>query len=217
MSFNQAQGKESSVALCTCPSPLYAPNMARMDFSQISDEQLMLRYKAGDTDAFAALYQRHKGSLYRYALRSCGNKSTGEELFQDIWAKVIQARTSYQDSARFTTWIYHIAHNRLIDHYRSHGKWDDYLVENDTENEHCAVAAPFEQPEQQSETKQRVQRLLHCIELLPASQKQVFLLKEEAGMTLEAITEMIGKGKEAIKSRMRYAIQKLRDCMGEAL
>ncbi|MDX8387566.1 MAG: sigma-70 family RNA polymerase sigma factor [Ghiorsea sp.] len=174
----------------------------------------MLLYKNGDAAAFEELYHRHKGGLYRYTLRSCNNKTIGEELFQDIWAKVIHASGSYSDTAKFSTWVYHIAHNRLIDHYRSTGKWDDYLVENDVDNEHCAVVAHHDQPEQQSETNQKVKLLLACIELLPASQKQVFLLKEEAGLSLGAITEMIKCSKEAIKSRMRYAIQKLRNCMG---
>ena len=90
-------------------------------------------------------------------------------------------------------------------------------MENDTDLEHCAVVASYAQPEQQSEVNQKIKQLLGCIELLPASQKQVFLLKEEAGLSLEAITAMVKCSKEAIKSRMRYAITKLRHCMGGEL
>lgn len=183
---------------------------------QPSDEALMLRYKDGDAAAFESLYRRHKGALYRYTLRSCDSHAIAEELFQDIWSGVIAARSRYTDSAKFTTWLYHIAHNRLVDHYRANGKWDEFLVEDEVA-EDCAVAAPHSQPEKQSELNRQIKRLLECIEQLPAPQKQVFLLKEEAGLALEAIAGMVKESREAIKSRMRYAIGKLRNCMGDEL
>lgn len=175
----------------------------------------MLRYKDGDASAFETLYHRHKGALFRYTLRSCDSRAIAEELFQDIWSKVIVARSRYTDSAKFTTWLYHIAHNRLVDHYRASGKWDDYLTDDDAEA--CATAPAHNQPERQSELNRQIQRLLECIERLPAPQKQVFLLKEEAGLALEAIAEMVEASREAIKSRMRYAIGKLKNCMGDEL
>ena len=84
-----------------------------------ADETLMLRYRDGDADAFAALYARHKGALYRYLLRQCGQPALAEELFQDLWLKLIAARAGYTVQARFTTYLYRLAHNRLIDHYRA--------------------------------------------------------------------------------------------------
>ena len=81
-----------------------------------ADEILMLRYRDGDTDAFARLYARHKGPLYRYLLRQCGQPAVAEELFQDVWLKLIAGRSGYAVQARFAAWLYRIAHNRLVDH-----------------------------------------------------------------------------------------------------
>jgi RNA polymerase sigma-70 factor (ECF subfamily) len=178
-----------------------------------TDEDLMLSYKDGDSTAFEQLYLRHKGGLYRFMLRSCDSKAIAEELFQDIWASVIKSRTHYKASALFTTWLYRIGSNRLTDHYRKIGKWDQYMESADEENENCATAAPYKQPEHQAEINQQVKRLLFCIEQLPALQRQVFLLKEEAGLKLEEIAKAIEGNREMVKSRMRYAISKLRLCM----
>ncbi|MDX8404102.1 MAG: sigma-70 family RNA polymerase sigma factor [Mariprofundaceae bacterium] len=176
------------------------------------DEELMLRYKDGSAEAFVELYARHKGPLYRYMLRSCESKALAEELYQDAWTGVIKGRSRYNATAKFSTWLYSIASHRLIDHYRKQGRWNEYLVDDD--GEACAVAASFEQPEAQADINQQMQRLLYCLEQLPPPQRQVFLLKEEAGMTINAIASSIGIGLEAAKSRMRYALGKLRLCMG---
>jgi len=191
-----------------------------------ADEDLMLSYKDGDCTAFEQLYLRHKGGLYRYMLRSCDSKAIAEELFQDVWIRVIKSRTHYKASALFTTWLYRIGSNCLTDHYRKSGKWDQYMEsadddfhENDSHQNRidCAVAAAYEQPENQADTNQQMKRLLFCLEQLPALQRQVFLLKEEAGLKLEEIAKAIESNREAVKSRMRYAIDKLRHCMGSLL
>ncbi|MES0372447.1 MAG: RNA polymerase sigma factor [Mariprofundaceae bacterium] len=189
-----------------------------------TDEELMLSYKDGDSTAFEQLYLRHKGGLYRYMLRSCDSNAIAEELFQDVWISVIKSRTHYKASALFTTWLYKIGSNKLTDHYRKNGKWNQYMEsadddshENGSHEHNCAMAATYEQPEQQTAINQQIQRLLFCLEQLPALQRQVFLLKEEAGLKLEEIAKAIESNKEAVKSRMRYAIDKLRHCMGELL
>src|SRR5437762_10763275 len=84
-----------------------------------SDEDLMLAYGAGDAASFDALYARHKGGVYRYLLRQLRNAGTADELFQDVWMNAIRVRASYVPTARFTTWLYTLAHNRLVDHWRS--------------------------------------------------------------------------------------------------
>ena len=88
-----------------------------MDFNY-SDEELMLQYADGSTDAFEYLYARHKGAVYRYMLRLCRNEAVAEELFQEVWMKLIKAKDNYVSSAKFTTYLYKLAHNLFIDHYR---------------------------------------------------------------------------------------------------
>jgi len=187
--------------------------------SEPGDEALMLAYGRGNAAAFETLYARHKGGLYRYLLRSCSDPADAEEMFQDIWGSVIASRTRYSVEAKFTTWLYRIASNRLTDHYRKQGKWEQYVAEaDDDENPNdCAVSPAYQQPERQAGIHQQLARFLECLDELPALQRQVFLLKEEAGLKIEEIAAAVEANTEAVKSRMRYALQRLRLCMGELL
>src|SRR5512144_2460872 len=99
------------------------------------DETLMLAYAAGDAAAFDRLYARHRGGVYRYLLRHCGSAGTADDLFQDVWMNAIRARASYVPSAKFTTWLYRIAHNRLIDHWRASGQADFVTASADDDDD----------------------------------------------------------------------------------
>lgn len=175
-----------------------------------SDEQLMLGYKAGDAAAFAVLYQKHKGSLYRYLLRGCGEAAVADELFQDVWMKLINARERYEARAKFTTYLYHLAHNRLIDYYR---RKSVTVVQADTEITEAAPVAGNQHPDQKVQQREQLDRLLELLKQLPDDQREAFLLREEAGLTLAEIAEVTGVGQETAKSRLRYALKKLRDGM----
>src|SRR5262245_6472602 len=104
-----------------------------------ADEELMLAYGGGDAAAFETLYKRHRGKLYRFVLRAIKQRSTAEELFQEVWIRVIEARTRYAPQARFTTWLYTIAHNLLVDHWRKKGL---SLVSLDNEDSASESANP---------------------------------------------------------------------------
>ena len=176
-----------------------------------SDEALMLAYRDGAAAAFETLYRRYKGPLYRYLLRQCRHVANAEELFQDVWTNVIRARGRYEVRARFKTFLFTLAHNRFVDHYRRR----DRVVISDGQSIEDAVADPVEQPERQLDAKRRGLRLLQLVESLPDAQRDTFLLREEAGMSLEEIAEVTGVGIEAAKSRLRYAIAKLKQGMAE--
>ena len=174
-----------------------------------SDEELMLQYVAGDAVAFESLYSRHKGPVYRYMLRLCRNEAVAEELFQEVWMKLIKARENYIASAKFTTYLYKLAHNLFIDHYRKQNVRivEDLSVEVD-DIEHEQQLA--NNPEYLTQTNQVMGKLTSLLESLPNEQREVFLLREEAGMTVSEIAETVGVNNEAAKSRLRYAIAKLR-------
>src|SRR5215211_1938370 len=96
------------------------------------DEDLMLAYASGDARAFDALYARHKGGVYRYVLRHCNNNAAiANDLFQDIWMNAIRVRASYAPTAKFTTWIYTLARNRLVDHWRASGHMKVASIDDD--------------------------------------------------------------------------------------
>lgn len=179
----------------------------------MSDEALMLAYRDGDAAAFEALYGRWRGRLYRYLLRQCGNAALADELFQDIWLKIVGARKGYEVAAKFSTWLFRIAHNRLIDHYRRNSREAaaSYDEDEGLATEAGAVAATAAaQPERMAERKAVAAELLRQIGALPAAQRETFLLSEEGEMTLEEIAAATGVNRETAKSRLRYALNKLR-------
>ena len=176
----------------------------------VSDEQLMLRYRDGDVAAFEELYGRHRGGVFRYVLRQVGLRSAAEEVFQEIWMNLISSRTRYRVEARFATFLYHVAHNCVIDHFRR--KTPLHLISlDDDPDEAVQVAGPErEQPERAAAMRQSAAKLLNALALLPPEQREVFLLHEEGGLTLEEIAAVTGSGRETAKSRLRYALARLR-------
>ena len=173
------------------------------------DETLMIAYSNGDAGAFAELYARHRGALYRFIRRQCTN-AVVDELFQDVWMRLIVARRRYQPSAKFSTYLYQVARNRLIDYFRASGRNLEDVTGDDPPD---PPAARGHQPENAVETRQLASQLLTLIEALPRVQREAFLLHEEAGLTLEEIGEVTGAGRETVKSRLRYALASLRDGM----
>jgi RNA polymerase sigma-70 factor (ECF subfamily) len=190
------------------------PRSARLDES--SDEALMLAYAAGDAGAFDALYERHKGGVYRYLLRQCGGAAHADELFQDVWMSVIRVRATYQPKAKFTTWLYTLARNRLVDHWRSQGQAAFVSIDDDNDDAtrdtvNDLPGARSEQPEVRTEARALGARLREALSALPAAQRDAFLLHQEAGLSLADIAAMTGVGLETVKSRLRYALAKLRN------
>ncbi|WDE08016.1 sigma-70 family RNA polymerase sigma factor [Thalassomonas viridans] len=181
----------------------------------LGDEELMAHYQQGQVMAFDTLYHRHKGALYRYFLRQCREKSLAEDLYQDVWSRVIKASEAYQPSAKFTTWLYRIAYNRMADHVRSLKSVNNSAVSQGAEEPAADAADTGEgqDPQQQTERAQKAGYLKHCLSLLPPKQLEVFMLKEEGGFSAAMIAEIIEISHEAIKSRLRYSYQKLRECI----
>jgi len=174
----------------------------------------MGNYAKGDTEAFNALYTRNKAALYRYFLRQTQFSNQAEELSQDVWTKVIHARKNYQSSAKFTTYLYQIAHNHLIDHIR---KQSVRIVESkDTSIADIdPPARSNQQPENELKSQQDQALLLSLVKQLPDAQREVFILKEEAGLDLHDIASITASGVETVKSRLRYALAKLREGLVE--
>lgn len=166
----------------------------------------MLRYRDGDMPAFQQLYARHHGGVFRYLQRGCGgDEQAASELVQDVWMNLIRASSRYEPRALFTTWLYRLAHNRLIDYYRAP------RPQMEPVDEDLPLTAPEqEQPEAQTEAAIQNRHLLRALNTLPIEQRQAFLLKEEGGLSLEEIGTVTGVGRETVKSRLRYALVKLR-------
>ncbi len=176
-----------------------------------TDEELMLAYAQGDSHAFETLYTRHRGALYRFVQKQISRNDLADELFQDVWMRVIQARERYQVTAKFRTWLFQIAQNRVIDEVR---KFRPEVSSQDSEDESIfdrISAENDESPEQSLSRFEQARRLQRALDELPNDQRESFLLRAEGELSLEEIGVVTGVGRETVKSRLRYSFAKLRE------
>lgn len=207
-----------SVSVCgsTCDKPSLSPPAAlayaRTMVVPLEDSALMLRYAEGDVAAFETLYRRHNDSLYRYLLRLTNNRDAAADLFQEVWSKIIKSRDRYRPTAKFNTYLFRVAHNAFIDHLRRNKRYCDGPADDPD-----LRASEVDGPDQQTERLIARQRFMQALALLPDEQRDTFLLSEEAGLTVEQIATATGVPKETAKSRLRYAVNKLRETMSAEL
>lgn len=177
--------------------------------SEQSDETLMLIWVEGDEHAFEALYHRHKDAVYRFLYYRCGSQLHAEELLQDVWLRLHKNREGYYPGAKFTTYLYTIARTRLIDYYRTaRPQTDDF-----DEVAHQKQPSGDELPEQIAEYREGSERLRVAIAALPEDQREVVLMRLDADMSSEEIAAVQGISPNTVKSRMRYAIAKLKQAL----
>lgn len=191
-----------------------------MALADMPDDDLMLAYARGDAGAFDVLYARHEGPLFRFVRRLLGSTlaAQADEVFQDTWLRIIAARASYAPrGAAWRTWAFTIAHNAAMDRLRTSGREvvpdapDDGGDPLDWLQEALDAAHPS--AEDQAFWRAAGQQLLHCLDELPALQRAAFLLHHEDGATVEDLAQRLDLNFETAKSRLRYALQKLRGCM----
>jgi RNA polymerase sigma-70 factor, ECF subfamily len=196
-----------------------------------SDESLMLRYCQGDAAAFDDLYARHRGPLFRFITRQLqqAQRDQADEVFQEVWMNVIQARESYRVGAQFRTYLYTLAHHRVMDFFRRHRRAEMYLFSDSTDGKNGGesdadssvagnlTASRVDEPEVIAISREQGAAILRLLADLPAPQREAFLLSEEAGLSIEQIADATGSTFEAAKSRLRYAMSKLREGLKEHL
>jgi len=196
------------------------------------DEALMLAYGAGDATAFEELYARHHAALYRFVRRLLGRQLAAQvdEAYQDTWLKVVQSRSQWEPrGARFRTWLFTLAHHRAIDLLRRSGREVSVdAVESDAEGETWepqaaawqhwpAPSASTLQGDEIAFWRRAGERLVQCLEQLPVAQRSAFLLHHDDGLSLDEVARALEVGFETAKTRLRYAMTKLRACMGAYL
>ena len=195
---------------------LQAPQPAQMEAPRSpetadSDQMLMERYRDGDAIAFNELYHRFRGPLRRFVAKLSRGQDEADEIVQEVWLAVIRGARSYRPTAKFTTYLFSIAHRRLQDHWRSRDRRANALGESDLARELDEIAddgAPV--PEDWAASEELRSALMAAVDRLPTPQRAVFLLKAEADLSLEEIAVATGASVEATKSRMRYAVARLR-------
>lgn len=181
-----------------------------------TDEALMLAYRDGEASAFDLLYGRHRAPVYRYLLRQCAGRAQADEVFQEVWLAVIRARAGYEVVAKFTTWLYRIAHNKLVDHYRACGRIGEYEVQPPEDEAGAVLDLPDDTaagPEQMQLRREVAARLVEAVDALPLMQREAFLLAAEGALSVEEIARATGVPFETAKSRLRYANARLRQLL----
>ena len=172
-----------------------------------SDETLMTAFAQGQPEAFELLYARHRAALFRFLARQAGQYATAEELFQDVWQRVIAARARYRPDSRFATWLYSIAHNLLADHWRRQRHRPGTPADAEQRLARCESDSS---PERELSRFERRRGLQLALESLPDEQREVVVLRLQQSLSLEEIAAITGVGRETVKSRLRYALDKLR-------
>ncbi len=174
-----------------------------------TDDDLMLAYGRGDVRAFEVLYERYRKPLYRYLYHALGNRALADDLYQDVWSRLVDARTRFRQGKGFKRYLFRMAHNRLVDHWRQLGRQRpaadhhlDRLVDDDDRS-----------PEVRLLRDQQAEQLYQALQQLSPEQRQAFLLQQEAGLSLADIAEHDGIGRETVKSRLRYAVRRLRQLL----
>jgi RNA polymerase sigma factor (sigma-70 family) len=178
--------------------------MPAMADADDSEEALMQRYSHGDARAFEILYRRNELKVWRYIYRSVCDQAIAEDVLQEVWFAVVQAAARYRPAARFTTWLFTLAHHELVDRHRRAGR----LHSVDSLDELAADAC--QEPSRQAESSQHADALIVAVEQLPTEQRDAFLLQAEGELSVEEIALATGTSFETVKSRLRYARNKLK-------
>jgi RNA polymerase sigma-70 factor (ECF subfamily) len=185
------------------------------------DETLMLRYQQGDRAAFALLVRRHQAPLYNFALRQVRVPQVAEDVVQESFVRVVQNAADFKHEARFTTWVYTITRNLCIDHLRKralrkHPSLDESRGE---EGEGPTLgeqtADPRASVEREATGTELRERIARAVDTLPDEQREVFLMREIANLPFKEIAEITGVPENTVKSRMRYALERLQEALSE--
>ncbi len=173
----------------------------------------MVAYAAGDAAAFEQLYSRHKQALYQFLFNSCGSEADARELYQDVWLQIVKKRGSYTADAPFNAWLFRIARHRVIDLYRAQNRNPVFTPAADLDHTSTNVSSLFAMPLLPDEIASLTERsdvLTNALQTLPDDQREAVLLRHIAGMSVSEVAKVVNTGTETVKSRLRYAIVKLR-------
>jgi RNA polymerase sigma factor (sigma-70 family) len=187
-----------------------------------SDEFLMHAFAGGDAAAFTRLYDRHERAAWRFIRHRLGAQHEGaaDDVLQETWISVARAAPRYVATARFTTWLFTVARNRVIDHLRTQTNAMSSIdaplpgsQDGDDDGERWVdriAADACESPLARIESRQQARAFLDALGQLPAPQREAFVLQAEGGLSVDEVASATGVGAETAKTRLRYAKARLR-------
>lgn len=181
-----------------------------------ADEALMVLYQKGDVRAFEILLTRHRRPVFNFILRFVGLRETAEDLLQEVFLRVVKGAENYQRQAKFTTWLYTIARNLCVDNsrrmkHRRAQSLDAPLSKSNDSGSLLDVVADEQIPsDRRAGSSELAGKMKQAIGRLSEEQREVFLMREFLDMPFKQISQVVGVPENTVKSRMRYALEKLR-------
>jgi RNA polymerase sigma-70 factor, ECF subfamily len=188
-----------------------------------SDLELLGRFHTGDHAAFAALLGRYQAPIYNFLLRSLAERQAAEDLTQEVFLRVIQGSAGFQSQAKFSTWLFTIARNLCVDHgrrmrHRRHASLEGQASEADGDPPvRLLDRLPHQQPgtERHASSARIRERVGRAVSELPNEQREVFLLRQVDGVSFAEIAVICGIPENTVKSRMRYALERLQKALSD--
>ena len=182
-----------------------------------TDEELLAAYQQGDVGAFELLLRRHRAPLFTFLLRMLGDRQKAEDLAQETFLRIVKGAGAWEQRARFQTWLYTIARNLCVDQSRrDRFRRTDSLDQEGPDDEPAMVdSVPGREidPSRGAESARLRPVLQKALMALPAEQREVFILREQAGVPFKEIAGLVGVNENTVKSRMRYALEGLRKAL----
>jgi RNA polymerase sigma-70 factor (ECF subfamily) len=189
--------------------------------SDATDEMLMVRYQRGDREAFAELVRRYQGPVHNFVFRQLRPANIAEDLTQEVFLRVVHNAADFKHEASFSTWLYTITRSLCVDELRKHGDQRHHAA--DPPSPAMTDPAPLIDGGPNSDPSSSVDRtaatsevqacIVRAVDQLPDEQREVFLLRQVANLPFGAIAEVTGVGETAVKSRMRYALDRLQGAL----
>jgi RNA polymerase sigma-70 factor, ECF subfamily len=193
----------------------------------MSDDELLQRFVAGEPAAFGVLLKRYQVPIYNFIARSVRDTEAASDLLQEVFTRVIQHSGEFNRSSKFSTWLYAIARNMCIDHmrrmsHRRHASLDSPGPNGSGGGDGSAVApwverVALEQPGVDSSAASGGlrNRIAQAIENLPTEQREVFLMRQLQQLPFAEIAVVVGVSENTVKSRMRYALERLQEALAD--
>jgi RNA polymerase sigma-70 factor (ECF subfamily) len=193
----------------------------RADLLSRSDEQLLNLYTRGELEAMEVLLERYKRPVFSFVLRLVGDKARAEDLLQETFLRLVEHASTFEGNARLKTWLFRIARNQCIDESRRRVHRKHPSLDAPTGNEadgptlHERLAGSEHGADRRSVGNELKQRMAQAIDALPEEQREVFVLRQVQNLAFKEIAEITGVSENTVKSRMRYALERLQGALAE--
>lgn len=178
------------------------------------DGALFRRFAEGDAAAFDALLRKHGRTVWSFTRRFLGARGAAEDVYQEVWLRVIKSAASFEGRSRFTTWLYQVTRSVCIDHLRSDRRRRDRIPIDESGERAQDLEDQGPRASDDAERRELVSAIEQAVAALPEEQREVFLLRETTGLTFEEIGRLTGASTNTVKSRMRYALENVRRALG---